>query len=218
MRSLFISRTYSSKSVGGMQRQSFLLIRYISQITDTETKIIHWPYSQLFFPFFLIYAFFKSSYFLFLKRIDLIHLGDALLTPLGCILKFFFQIPVAITIHGLDVIFPNFLYQKIIVGQLQFLDGIICVSQATQKECIKRGVPLTKTKVIGNCTNLFPLRQKKSLDSNFKCKKILLSVGRPIKRKGFSWFTENVFLQLELNVVYLIAGELEKNIINILKV
>jgi phosphatidylinositol alpha-1,6-mannosyltransferase len=46
--------------------------------------------------------------------------------------------------------------------------------------------------------------QKYQLD--LKGKKILISMGRPVKRKGFSWFVQSVMPQLPKDVVLLLIG------------
>ena len=45
---------------------------------------------------------------------------------------------------------------------------------------------------------------------DLKGKTILTALGRPVKRKGFSWFIENVLPKLEGNFVLLIIGPFDK--------
>jgi phosphatidylinositol alpha-1,6-mannosyltransferase len=218
MKVLFITRKYPP-SIGGMQRYSYDLITNFDK--KTETQAITWGGSQIALPFFLGYAFFKSLYLLASQKADLIHLGDALLAPLGLILKKTFRVPVVATAHGLDVTLNNAMYQGLVLPSLARLDQVICVSQNTQQECLKRGIDKNKCTFIPNGINLS--RFKKSLNQKqareriakkfglpLENKKILLSVGRLVKRKGLAWFARQVFPQLMPETIWLIAGEGEE--------
>ena len=169
-------------------------------------------------PLFLIYGLCKV---LLCKEINLIFLSDALLSFFIPILKILKGKPIIIKVHGLDVIFPNTIYQFFMRRFISMADKIICISEATKKECIKRNINSGKCKVIPvgiDANELFlqvdkiGLRKNiyKELKINLDNKKILFSVGRLVERKGFHWFIENVIpglLKERKDFVYLIAGE-----------
>ena len=48
------------------------------------------------------------------ERIPIVHFCDALMAPIGCIFKAMTQARISISVHGLDVTFPNRAYQKVI--------------------------------------------------------------------------------------------------------
>ena len=159
------------------------------------------------------------------KNIDIIHLGDALLSPLGVFIKIVKKIPVTVTVHALDVIYPNMIYQLIIPKCLKRFDRIICVSNETMNECIKRGINPAKCVVIPNgIVKFHPVEQldNKMIPGNLihgeaNNKKIILSVGRLIERKGFHYFLKEVFPKLKdkyPNILYIIvgSGKLKKEI------
>jgi glycosyltransferase involved in cell wall biosynthesis len=213
MNLLFITRKYPPKK-GGMEKFSYNFYIYISKLTNA--KLIRLNGSQIFLPFFFIYSFIKT---ILIKRdkIDIIHLGDALLSPLGVLLKITKKIPVTVTVHALDIIFPNKLYQFIIPMCLKRLDMIICVSQETMKECIKRGIAREKCVVIPNGVEIFypveKIDKRKVLlnliHNNINNKKIILSVGRLIERKGMHYFIQSIFpsiIDRYPDVIYIIAG------------
>ncbi len=129
-----------------------------------------------------------------------------------------------VTLHGLDVVFPNKVYQKRLRENLvKNVDHIIPVSHATSDECIRRGVPKEKITVIPNGVDLDMGKQKKNsgflrglsekLTVDLASKKILLSIGRSVERKGFSWFLEHVLPGLGDEYVYIMIGPRQKNLL-----
>lgn len=216
---LFITRKYPP-SVGGMQKFSYDFAVNMNKFRNVYT--ISWNRSNLTLLFFVIYALFYSAYIIKTRNIRLVHLGDGLLSPLGVLLKFIHPVIITITVHGLDVTLPNRIYQFIIPKCLTKLDKIICVSNETKKECINRKILGNKIVVIPNGINReeFYLSESKQnlvrilstkLNMNLENKKILLSVGRLIERKGFQWFSKEVVPKLLEkrggDILYLIVGE-----------
>lgn len=59
-----------------------------------------------------------------------VHLGDAALSPRGWFLKRVCGLRVTITACGLDLTYPNRLYQGMIRFALPTLDKIVCISAA----------------------------------------------------------------------------------------
>ena len=121
------------------------------------------------------------------------------------------------TIHGLDVTFPLNFYQKKIVPRLRYFDKLICDSHFTQDVVDKFEELKSKSITIlcGNDNDVYQLSdaERKQFDEKFSYldgKKILLSIGRPVKRKGFSWFANNVLPQLGNDCRYLVVGPLPK--------
>jgi glycosyltransferase involved in cell wall biosynthesis len=107
------------------------------------------------------------------------------------------------------------------------------VSSATKEQCLKRGIPRSKIVVIPNgISDDFHIREDvqklndrlcKKVKINLRNRKMILSVGRIVERKGFHWFVTNVLPKIvmeERDVVFLLAGEgpfkgtIEKSIIN----
>ncbi len=218
MKILYLTRNYPPAK-GGMEKTNFLISFNLRKFADIE--LIFWNKSQKWLLFFLLYFLVKSSYILLTKKIDLIHLGDGLLSPLGLILKKAFHVPATATIHGLDITWGCWFYQVLIPRCLAGLDRIICVSARTRKEGFQRRIPPEKTVIIPNGidVNEFYLEQNKKellkalskeLNLDLQGKKILLSIGRLVERKGFHWFVGEVFpvaLKKREDCLYLIAGE-----------
>lgn len=227
---LFITRKFPP-ALGGMERVAYELYVHLSQITHVE--LIKWGGSNKWLPLVLPYFLLKSCWILFKNKANVVYLQDGLLSPLGLILKRTFGKPTLITIHGLDITYKNRFYQFFVPTCVSRLDKIICISNATKEQCINRFIPKEKIVFIPNgvsgkfytSENKIMLRKKlsKKLNLNLRNKRILLSVGRLVERKGFHWFIVNVMprlLEKRNDVIYLISGngplrEKLKNLIEI---
>lgn len=214
MRVLFVSRKHPP-SVGGMQRLSYHLI---NEMRDrVKVKAITWGGSQKFLPLFLPYALIRSIY-ISQRGIDLIHLGDPVLSPIGWIMKKVLHVPAIVSVHGLDLTFPTWMYQQSIPRLLKELDCIVCISNHTRTICIEKGIPAQKCQVIQPGVQIpskVPRREaahkwlEKTLGQKLKNTLVLLTVGRLVPRKGVAWFVELVLpsiLAARSDVCYLVVG------------
>jgi len=212
---LFITRKYPP-SIGGMQKLSYQLTTEIGKLT--EAFIISWGRSQVWLPFFLPYALLKAMVIILRKKIELVHLGDPVLSPLGVILKSVFRLPMVVNVHGLDITFPNRFYQFVVPKCLRQMDKLICISAQTREECLKWGIPAKQCTVIPigiEVNDYHPTLEErrrvealigKSTDDT----KILLTVGRLVKRKGVAPFIAQMLpqiIQAHPDVHYLVVGE-----------
>ena len=156
------------------------------------------------------------------KDITHVYFNDGL-TGLCCrSIKKYSNVKTIVTFHGLDAVYPNKIYQRAICDNLKNnIDAVIAVSTATASECIKRGAPPSKVHVAPNGAPSFKkikpdknflAKLEERLGATLKDKKILVSVGRSIKRKGFSWFLNNVLPELGSDIVYIMAGPREKGL------
>ncbi|HYQ72514.1 MAG TPA: glycosyltransferase family 4 protein [Gammaproteobacteria bacterium] len=208
MNILFISRAYPPV-IGGIERQNHEIGKALASITRTD--IIANTWGKWLLPVFLPYALFKAL--LNIRNYDAVLLGDGVLGILGYLLKSFSRIPVACIVHGLDLTYQNRLYQKLWIQVfLQRLDKLIAVGNATIHQGMLRGLPESKFIFIPNgvavsaqhpCTrqDLENLLHRK-IDG-----RVILTLGRLVRRKGVAWFIGNVMNQLGPDVTYIIAGE-----------
>lgn len=213
---LFITRNYPPK-VGGLEKYSFQLIEAFA--ASIPTHKITLSKSKKHLVWFLPYALLKALYLARKCAIQNIHLCDGLLAPLGLMLKYSTGSKISVSIHGLDITFPNRIYQKFIPGCIRRLDAVVCVSRATREELLKRvSLPEHKITVIPNgiipgelslsLTKEALLRQFETLTGfSIPKGKILLTLGHLVKRKGVAWFVEQVFPSLSQEYVYLVAGK-----------
>jgi glycosyltransferase involved in cell wall biosynthesis len=208
---LFITRKYPP-SVGGMEMLSYQVAREFARRADAT--VIAWGGSRKALPAFLPYAFLKALYLARRGTVDHIHLGDALLAPLGLALKLLTRRRTTATACGLDVTWNPAPYQAVVPRCLARLDRIICISDATMEECVRRGVPRRKCVVIPIGVHSEDFASDASRDTlsdlvgrDVRGKTVLVTVGRLVRRKGVSWFLENVVPRLGEDIVYLVAGD-----------
>lgn len=216
MKVLFITRKYPP-SVGGMQKQSYKITTEVNKLADT--RIIAWGGSQLWLPLFIVTAAIRAIFFVATHKVSVLHVGDPVLAPLGLVLKWIFHLPTVTTVNGLDILWPNPLYQAVIPWCLQRMDAVICVSNRVQEECVVRGVDPERCTVIPNGVDDEggPLSQHESrtfigrlIGKDILNDKILLTVGRLVRRKGVAHFVRTVLpgiVDHYPTVRYLVIGE-----------
>ncbi len=198
--------------VGGMEKLSYALAKEFQR--NTDTTLITWGKSQKYLPFVIPYFLVKAIYLIPTKKIDHLHIGDGLLAPLGLLLKIIFGLKTTITIAGLDITFNFPGYQLVVPWCVSKMDKAFCISSATLEECAKRGIPKEKLVVIP--CGVYPEDWKvtttrkdleKIVGQNLDGTKVLITVGRLVKRKGVYWFIENVMPQLNEKYIYLVIGD-----------
>ncbi len=208
VRILFITRAYPP-IVGGMERLSHEITANLAKLT--ETHLIANRRGKKFLPFFLPVALIKAIFIL--PKIDVVHLGDPVLSIIGWIIKKIFQKPVAVTIHGKDVTFENKIYQIYLKKFGLHFDLYICISRYAQNLAKKIGITKTTVVPVGiNDDHFDPAIKRTQLNQILKedasKKKIFLTVGRLVRRKGVRWFINKVLPHLHYyDYLYLVAGE-----------
>lgn len=212
---IFIARRFPP-SVGGMERFASDLAGSLSN--EAELTKLTWGGSNKWLPLVLVGFFFRALVKLtFDRRIQVIHMQDAVQAPIGWLLSKLTGRPYLVVAHGLDITFKKAFYQQLILPFVRKADAVVSISSATEQEVLKRGVSKKKSFVITLGTlddyndpkpNRSELAKKLHLDLNGKF--LLITTGRLVKRKGVAWFIENVLPQLvkeSKNVLYLVAGD-----------
>lgn len=216
MEILFVSHKHPP-TTGGMEKQSYELISKMKQLCTVYQLVYKGVGSRLLF-------------FLRLQKeigkicdqhpgIRIIHFNDALIASFY---QLFFsnykqhKIKYVVTLHGLDVVYPSGIYRKLIFPKLNHFDLLIAVSQATAKEASALGIDPKKLLVIPNGVDesIASHRSSWTLYEDFqrkyridlRQKRILVAMGRPVTRKGFSWFIERVLPKLNANYILLLVG------------
>jgi phosphatidylinositol alpha-1,6-mannosyltransferase len=212
---LFISRNYPPK-LGGLEAYSYNLIKEFEKDYTVYKIVLRKSVRHL--VWFLPFSLLKAMFLVRKHSFNHVHLCDGLLAPAGVLLKCFLQTNVSVSIHGLDITYRNKFYQWLIPRCVGKLSKIICVSRSTRAECVLRGVPKQKCMVVPN--GIRPdefyfqrppeelrIELERSLNISLQDKKILLTVGRLIKRKGIAWFVDNVIPGLDGTYLYIVAGD-----------
>lgn len=209
---LFITHKYPP-ATGGMEQQSFQLISAYRQIGESYT-IIHQGEENIIL-FFLKLRYRVGKLLKTHPQINAIHLNDGLMAAFFILLRVkSADSRLFVTLHGLDVVFPLPVYQKWILPKLsQKMDTIICVSEATKTACMERNFPQNKLLVINNGVDIHSKpenysSQDKMAGIDVKNDKIILAIGRPVKRKGFSWFANEVMPLLDQEYKFVHIGDI----------
>ncbi|NIJ54507.1 glycosyltransferase family 4 protein [Dyadobacter arcticus] len=152
-------------------------------------------------------------------KIQVIHFNDALLATFCIWHKGYEHLKRTVTLHGLDVVFPSGIYRKHVLPKFNQFDHLIAVSRATADRAIALGIAADKVSVISNGVD-----QRSDDSHNLSWPKpeflkqyaippgklILLAIGRPVKRKGFSWFIREVVPKLNGSFIVLFIGPFDK--------
>ncbi|MBD3170715.1 MAG: glycosyltransferase [candidate division Zixibacteria bacterium] len=198
------------ESIGGVQRHSARLSDGLAKSYFVE--MFNWKGPEWGAPFSFPMFYHKSVR----NGAHLVHCDDAVTSFVGAKISNHSNKKVVATVHGLDIILPLPWYQKRLPAALQSIDHVVCVSRATAKQVIKRGVNPERIRIIPNAAEEVDFHIEKNEElyqkiesqtgADLRGKKVLFSLGRPLKRKGFDQFIENVFPHLPEDYVYIAAG------------
>lgn len=213
MEILFVSHKYPP-SVGGMEKQSFELIRAMKRLTKVHTIVHDGRENKL--------RFFRRLRQRILDTcrehpgISAIHFNDGLLAAICLRHKGYEHLKRTATLHGLEVVFPNRLYQRFIFPGFNRLDLVIAVSRATAEACVVRGIVPEKMVVVPNGVDAgiadvrpvpdFPAYFEQTYGFSLAGKRIIVAMGRSVRRKGFSWFLQELLPRLSDDVIFLMIG------------
>jgi len=213
----FITRKYPPH-IGGIERFAFKLNKNLRASFDFP--IFAWGGRQWVLPLFMPLAFILACVHRLTGAMKCCYLGDGVLSLLGVPIKGLLRVPTVVTVHGRDIAFDMKLYQWIIPRCLKQADQIVCVSGFLKQECIKRGIPKEKIRVIPNGVDTddfivedLPAFRKKfeaMAGRSFEGRKLLLTVARLMPKKGIESFLKNILpliLKKRKDVLYLIVGE-----------
>ncbi len=184
----FVTRKYPP-SIGGMELLSWELTTRIAR--RRPVKIFSLRRGSRWLPLFVLTSAARVLAAALNGSIAVLHLGDPVLAPVGA-LAHLFRVPVCVTVHGLDVTYPNPLYQLWLRAFFRQIDAYVCISSAARDAAVARGVAKDRTTVIGvgltvpEATYPAPPRDPD----------LLLFVGRLVRRKGLGWFVGSVLPML----------------------
>ena len=210
------------ENMGGMQRVSHQLVTALQAHPGVEihTRILDSPWNSIVWNT----ARFMTGLFTHLPVIaqtlkpDVILFSSMVTASLSVPLRRRLNVPLVTINHGQDVTLPNPIYQAFVPKVFNALDGVISVSQATREACMERGMDPEKGVALPNGfipnTSDTPMSRDEAtailqplVPFDLSGKKVLLSVGRMVKRKGHAWFVDAVMPRLDPDIVYLILGD-----------
>lgn len=216
---LFMSRKFPP-STGGMENFAYDL----SESLQKEVKLhkITWGGANSVFILVAPIFFLRAVYILLTRKVDVIHMQDGLVSPMGYILSKLFRRPFVVIIHGLDITYAAKWYQYLVPRIVSRADHIICISQAAAKEAIKRGCSRADVTVIPlGCqeTVVLPTKAQASKELQQRLsievfgRPIIMNVGRLVKRKGIVWFIDSVMpmvARVYPDILFLVVGDGEE--------
>ena len=197
-------------SVGGMQRLSFELVSGLRALRPV--KVLAWGRGQWGLPLFLIWAFARMVPALLRGRVSVVHLGDPVLAVLAWLPRLF-RVPVAVTVHGLDITWPFRPYQAYL--QMFFWGRVqadVCISRHVRELVLAAGVPAKQVLVIPvGVGESGPPGAEPELEARLRgAPLVMLSLGRLVERKGLHWLLREVapdFFRTHPDAVLVIAGD-----------
>ena len=220
MRILFVTRKYPP-SKGGMETAAQDLYTTLAANKDNDVTLIKWDGSNKLLPVVYPWLLVQALVAGFKKKPDVIYLQDGLMAPLGSILKLFLRRPTLITIHGKEATYGNPVYKMIVPPFIKRQNQSVAVSNDT-KETVEKAFPGMKPLLIFNgITDSYyaPGQRDAQLAmvaaaagmtaDELRTRRILLTNGRLVRRKGVLWFVDKVLPELvrtDPSVLYLVSG------------
>lgn len=205
---VFITRACRSNA-GGMERLSFELTQEATRDQAIETAVIAYTGPRVLSPLFNLTCLPRAIRAA--VRADVIHLGDPMLSFAGWLIKILLNKPIAVTVHGLDVSYPNPLYQLYLTLFFKKFDAYFPISSYTKR--LIKGIAEHHMQVINpgiydQYYNPAITRSHadKLLNIQTGDKVLLVTTGRLTPRKGHAWFIKNVLPKLPQHCLYVIAG------------
>lgn len=226
MNLLYISHLHPPKdapldNLGGMQRVSLQLFKELDQMEEVNVYPLilegRWETVEVRTVMFVTRLLTEVPAIVKNKKIDVILFSSMVTAVLAPLVRKHVDAAMITINHGHDVTWTFGMYQNHVVKIFPALDGVISVSSATRKASIDRGLTGDKGTVLpngyeDNWIDLLPDKQEALIDLReslgiSKDRKILLTVGRHVKRKGHAWFISEVLPRLKNPVDFLVVGD-----------
>jgi len=146
---------------------------------------------------------------------DIVLGGSGLVAPVTWFLSRTAKARSVIFVHGLDLVVDNWVYQRFFVPFLRGHDRVVANSQNTRSIAIDKGCQSSQIQVVHPGSAIPPesvlgdaasFRKKLGLENS----KIILSVGRMVRRKGLAEFLENAWPRIiarQPDAILLVVGD-----------
>jgi len=227
---LFVTRKFPP-SVGGMQRYCADLVGSLAGKVDVQ--LISHGGSQVLLPLFAT----RAAWGIRRSDAPIVHFGDVLAAALLWPSARRRGMKLVATAHGLDVIWRGPFYRRLAGKALAAMDAVVCVSEATRRRCLERGARAESTVVIPNGIDAGKFRAKASATSeqtstsptirpsrkeesrrragklvgmDLASAKLILYIGRIVRRKGLDYFAREVLpriVKAEPRAVFVTVGD-----------
>ncbi|MCM1984619.1 glycosyltransferase family 4 protein [Lyngbya confervoides] len=207
-------------NIGGTQTVSSQVLQTLQQRSDVVVHpvVLSTPQPGMVLPTarFLVQLYRTLPQIVTAENADAVFFISMVTASISALRRRAIPVPMFALTHGHDVIWPFGPYQQLVRQVFQNLDGVISVSRATQTACLDRGLSPEKSIVVPNGLMLQPNRSydpdkakrllAQALDLDLEGQRLLISVGRQIRRKGHQWFIDQVFPRVQTPAIYLCIG------------
>ncbi|NNF03333.1 MAG: glycosyltransferase family 4 protein [Rhodothermales bacterium] len=234
MKLTFVTHSFPPKdrplaSIGGMQRVALELDEELARREDIEYRSLalrsSWKWVHVRTPLFLVGLVFRLRRMIRRGETDVILFSSMVTASLAVFLRGTldrYGVRAAAIVHGLDVTFPNPIYQRWVPRVLRALDLVMPVSEATGEVCTARGLDPAALRVVHNGVDVRRFEASITDEVRESARSyradlptepgappplLLASIGRQVERKGFTWFIERVMPGLPGHIHYAMAGD-----------
>ena len=153
------------------------------------------------------------------KSFDIVLGGSGLVAPVTATLSGIAKARSVIFVHGLDLVVDNWVYQRLFIPFLRQHSLVIANSENTRKIAVDKGCQASRMGVLNPGSTIPPeslLRDTASARAKLglENKKIVLFVGRMVKRKGLAEFLEKAWPSIiarQPNAILLVVGDSPDN-------
>ena len=150
---------------------------------------------------------------------DIVLGGSGLVAPVTAMLSRIAGARSVIFVHGLDLVVENRVYQRFFVPFLRRHDLVIANSQNTRNIAVEKGCEANRVSVLNPGSTIPPESLLRDAASNraklgLQDRKIVLFVGRMVKRKGLAEFLEKSWPRViarQPSAVLLVVGDSPDN-------
>ncbi len=216
---LYVTRKYPP-SVGGMEKAAYELYESLKDILPV--KLVAYGGPNKFLPVAYPWLFLRAMVAMATWRPRVIYLQDGVMAPMGFMFHLLTRKPMIMTVHGMEVTYNNGFYKALMKRMVPYVRRIVVGSEQTKLAVQNRfpDMPLSKI-TLGVRDTFFVHSDQKDLrvklagmlglkKQELVDKKLLVTTGRLVERKGVAWFVENVMPELAKkhdDVRYLVAGK-----------
>ncbi|WP_082578332.1 glycosyltransferase family 4 protein [Lysobacter sp. Root690] len=182
----YITRKFPP-SRGGMQQLSHRIATELGVLRPLT--LLRWRAGQWGLPLFVLGSLMRLGWGLMRGQVRVLLLGDPVLSLLALPARWA-GVPVAVVVHGLDLTYPNRLYQWYLRSFFRGrMDTYICISRFVFDALIARGVDESRCALIHPGASDSPMLETGGWKDSPPA---LLILGRLVRRKGALWFVREV--------------------------
>lgn len=197
-----------------MERLAYEVANALQRAGDAQ--VVALGRSQGHLLWFLPLALLRAAFLLAAGRVRRVVCGDPLVLAALRPALWIRRPPVAVVVHGLDLLYRLAPYRGLTRWALKRADLVISISEATRREAVACGVPEDRVVVVNPGLSFGstgrPSREEAAVRLRDRLGAprdafVLLTVGRLVPRKGAAWFAEHVLPTLPDHHVYVVVGD-----------